>query len=267
MNRKILFRVLTLILIFNLPLLAAPHKRDKAEETRNAFLITRKKGADNKPSGSTSTRRQRPLGLGYTLYQKGPGDKPVRVGLSQEFRFGDAVRIVVEANTDGYLYVFHSENEGASRMIFPDARLNGGDNRILAHVPYEVPSRKEDDQRFRWFYFDKNAATEHLYVAITRRPLPGVPTREALVAHCRVSPGECPWRPPSATWKVLAARVNEATLVSLEQASGQGQTELEGDAVERGLGLPPDAPAPSVVKISASPKSGIIFTMLDLIHK
>jgi hypothetical protein len=61
--------------------------------------------------------------------------------------------------------------------------------------------------------------------------------------------------------------VSAPTLVSLEQTSGQAQTEVEQDAVERGLGLPPEAPAPSVVKISASPKAGMLIAVLDLIHK
>jgi hypothetical protein len=270
MNSKILCCLLTLTLMANWPLPALAQKRDQAEETRNAFLITRKKVSGGKPSRPTARRRQRPispLGLGYTLYQKDPSGKPVRVDLAREFHTGDAVRLVIEANTDGYLYVFHSENDGESRMIFPDARLNGGDNRIQAHVPYEVPSSQEADPRFRWFYFDQQAATERLYLVVTRNPLPGVLTRQALVAHCRANPGGCPWRPASATWNLLAAKVSAPTLVSLEQTSGQAQTEVEQDAVERGLGLPPEAPAPAVVKISASPKAGMLIAVLDLIHK
>jgi len=270
MNSKILFCLLTLTLIANWPPLAPAQKRDQAEETRNAFLITRKKVSGSKPSRSTGTGRQRPLsplGLGYTLYQKDPTGKPVRVDLAQEFRARDAVRLVIEANTDGYLYVFHTENDGESRMIFPDARLNGGDNRISAHVPCEVPSSQEVDPRFRWFYFDEKAATERLYLIVARKPVPGVLTGQALVAHCRAHPGGCPWRPASATWNLLAANVSELTLVSLDQTFGQAQTEVERDAVERGLGLPPDAPAPAVVKIGASPKAGMLMTTLDLIHK
>lgn len=270
MNRRILFRALTSALIANLVLVAPAQKREKADETRNAFLITRKKASDSKPSPSTNARRQRPagrIGIGYTLYQKDPGDKPVRVNLSQEFRAGDGVRLVIEANTDGYLYVFHSENDGEPRMIFPDARLNGGDNHIPAHAPCEVPSRKETDPRFRWFYFDEKAATERLYVAVTRKPLRGVPTRQELVAHCLANPGSCPWRPAPATWNLLAAKASAPMLVSLEQTSGQPQTVIERESLERGLGLPPDAPSPSMVKISASPKAGMLITILDLIHK
>lgn len=268
MKSKILFCLLTLTLIANLPLLA--QERDRDEETRNAFLISRKKASASKSSRPAARSRQRPagpLGLGYTLYQKDGSGKPVRVNLAQEFHNGDSVRLVIEANTDGYLYVFHAENDGEPKMIFPDARLNGGDNRIWIHVPYEVPSSQEPDPRFRWFYFNEKAATERLYLVITRKPLSEVPISEALVAYCRANQGGCPWRPASATWNLLAANLSAPTLVSLEQSSGRVQSEVERDAIERGLGLPPDAPAPSVVRIGASPKARMLIAVLDLIHK
>ncbi|HEY7544127.1 MAG TPA: DUF4384 domain-containing protein [Blastocatellia bacterium] len=268
MNFKILFSLLTLILIASLPQLAQEHDRD--EETRNAFLITRKKASRGKSSRPPVESRQRPagpLGLGYTLYQKDGSDKPVRADLAHEFHAGDAVRLVIESNTNGYLYVFHAENDGEPRMIFPDARLNGGDNRISIHVPYEVPSSQEPDPKFRWFYFDEKAATERLYLVVTRKPLPEVPTSDALVAYCRTNQGGCPWRPASTIWNPIAANVNAPTFVSQEQAFGRAQTEVERVAVERGLGLPPDAPAPSVIKVSSSPKSRMLIAVLDLIHK
>jgi hypothetical protein len=208
-----------------------------------------------------------PIGIGYTLYKKGADGSPVRVLASQEFRAGDAVRLMIEPNTDGYLYVFHAENDRDPVMIFPDARLSGGDNRIKAHVPYEVPSSQEADPRFRWFYFDDKPATERLYLVVTRSPLPGVLTAKSLVAHCRANPKDCPWRPSLEDWNKLAAKVDTGVSVSRGEAPGQIQTAVERDAVSRGLGLPPGAPAPSVVKMNTSPKAGMLMTAVDLAHK
>jgi Domain of unknown function (DUF4384) len=270
MQLNILFSLLAVALTAGWPPLAPPPQRGQVDETRDAFLITRKKVSDRTPTGPTGTSRQRPprpLGLGYTLYQKDPAGKSVRVDLLQEFRARDAVRLVIEANTDGYLYVFHTENDRESKMIFPDARLHGGANYIRAHVPSEVPSSQEADPRFRWFYFDEKAATERLYLVVARKPLSGVLTGQSLVAYCRANPGGCPWRPAEATWSQLAANVSAPTLDSVEQTFGQAQTAVERDAVERGLGLPPGAPAPSVVKIGTSPKAVMLVTTFDLIHK
>ena len=55
------------------------------------------------------------------------------------------MRFMIESNISGYLYVFHVENDGPAKMIFPDARLQGGNNFIQAHVPREMPSSREED--------------------------------------------------------------------------------------------------------------------------
>ena len=60
-------------------------------------------------------------------------------------------------------------------MIFPDARLEGGENWIEAHVPIDVPSTVETDERLRWLQFYGNPATEHLFVVLTREPLARYP--------------------------------------------------------------------------------------------
>jgi hypothetical protein len=38
-------------------------------------------------------------------------------------------------------------------MIYPDARLEGGEEWIEAHVPVDIPSTIEADERLRWFQF------------------------------------------------------------------------------------------------------------------
>ena len=152
-------------------------------------------------------------------------------------------------------------------MIFPDWRLSSGENEIEAHVPYEVPSGFEKDERLRWFAFDANPATEHLYIVITREPLPSVPAAGALVALCAANKANCPWRPSTEAW----ARVQEAqkaeVQVFAENSFGQPQSDKEKVATTRGLGLDQSAPAPSVIRMNASTKAPVLVTLLDLVHK
>jgi hypothetical protein len=273
MNPKYLFRLLSLTLIAGLPWLAPAQERQVADDVRDAFLVTRQKVSADKSSKPENPSRTKPrhqigpIGLGYTLYKRDPGGSPVRVAPSREFHQGDAVRLVIESNIDGYLYVFHTENDGSPTMIFPDARLNSGDNRIGAHVPYEVPSSKEVDPRLRWFIFDDKAATERLYLVITRKPLLGVPIRKELVAYCRTNSGGCPWRPAETAWSQLAAKAEASAREDQSREFGQVQAFVEREAVERGLGLSLDAPAPSVVKMSKSSQAGSLVAMVALIHK
>ncbi|MEJ7709797.1 MAG: DUF4384 domain-containing protein [Pyrinomonadaceae bacterium] len=80
-----------------------------------------------------------------------PAGDAVRVDPTSEFREGDRIRLVLEPNTDGFLYVFHTENDAQPQMLFPDPRLDGGTNRVRAHVPCEVPSSREANEQLRWF--------------------------------------------------------------------------------------------------------------------
>jgi hypothetical protein len=207
------------------------------------------------------------IGLGYTLFMRDATGRSVRVEPSREFQNGDRVRISLEPNVDGYLYVFHTEGSGPAQMIYPDARLDGGENWIEAHVPLEVPSSEETDERLRWFTFYGDPGIERLYVVVTREPLPLVPTGSDLVNFCSANKGKCPWRPAPEVW----ARVQEATKAEVKivtsKTFGQSQTEKEQVATTRGLGLDQSAPQPSVIRMNVTTNSPVLVTVLDLIHK
>lgn len=208
-----------------------------------------------------------PIGLGYTLYMRDAHGDAVRVDPAREFHFGDSIRVALESNTDGYLYIFHSEGDGQPEMIYPDAQLDEGYNEIEAHVPFEVPSSEATEERLRWFTFDQNPANEHLYIVLTREPLPGVPTAEDLVAYCRATQGGCPWHPTTEMWTQVRGSMSAPVAVNKSKTYGQAQTEKEHNASLRGIGLDRSAPAPSVIRMNVSSNTGILVTTLDLIHK
>src|SRR5438445_12163848 len=163
----------------------------------------------------------------------------------------------LEPNDDGYVYVFHTEDDGPAEMIYPDARLDNGDNSIEAHVPIEIPSSEETDERLRWFTFYGNGGNEHLYVVITREPLNGVPTGDDLVGFCGTQKDKCPWHPPADVW----AQVQDATKAEVKAITaktfGQTQSDKEKVATTRGLGLDQSAPLPSVIRMNASTKAPV----------
>lgn len=238
------------------------------EDSRNAFLVTRPvkqttKKAGGKPVKPIADR----LGVGLTLYQKSETGAPRRVDSAQSFREGDGVRLMIESNTNGYLYVMTTENGQNPKMIFPDPRLNGGNNRVAAHTPYEVPSSREPDPNFQWFWFDKIPATENVYVILTRNPLRGVATGEQLAKFCRSNLDGCPWKPPAEEWARLQSECDIGIVESRNNNFGQALSMVERNSATRGLGLPPNAPAPSIVRIKKSAKDAMLVTRMDLIHK
>ncbi len=203
------------------------------------------------------------IGLGYSLYMRDDQGNAIRVDPSREFRAGDRIRLALETNTDGYLYIFHTENDGEPQMLYPDVRLERGDNRIEAHVPYEIPWNEPGVEN--WFKFDANPANERLYVVVTREPIPGVPTGDQLVNYC--GQNRCPWRAPAGAWAQLKASGQAKVGVVKSKTYGQKQSQTEQVAVTRGLGLEQSAPEPSVIRMNASSNLPILVTAVDLIHR
>lgn len=247
--------------------------------TKSSGRTSGRTSASNKNSGRNTNKgttatvgvvknySNTPIGLGYTLYMRNSMGDAVRVDPEREFHSGDGVRLSMESNTDGYLYVFHTENDGPPTLIYPDARINDGDNEMEAHVPYEVPSPFEDREGYRWFFFDANPANERLYIVVTREPIPGIPTGDELVRFCNKNPNSCPLRVSAADWAKVKGSLNARVKVSKSKTYGQKQTSGEREATTRGLGLDQSAPEPSVVRMNVSTTDSILVTALDLVHR
>src|SRR6476619_5698085 len=108
----------------------------------------------NKPGPSTPVNARR-IGLGVTLFMRDSNGLAVRVDPNHVFQKGDRVRVLLETNSDGYLYIFHTTDDGPATMIYPHADLDEAGNYLQAHVPFEIPSSVSADERLRWFAFDE----------------------------------------------------------------------------------------------------------------
>ena len=235
-----------------------------AKNTNTNTAATNTSTARNKNSSKNESQA---IGLGYTLFMKDANGRGVRVEPSREFHNGDSVRLALEPNVDGYLYIFDAENESAPQMIYPDPRLDAGDNSVEAHVPIEIPSSEETDERLRWFTFYGNGGNEHLYVVVTREPLNGVPAGDDLVGLCGTQKDKCPWHPSADVWAQVEDATKAEVKVITARTFGQPQSDKEKVATTRGLGLDQGAPLPSVIRMNASTKAPVLVTVLDLIHK
>ncbi|HZN07182.1 MAG TPA: DUF4384 domain-containing protein [Pyrinomonadaceae bacterium] len=248
-----------------------PRKRPKSTST-SAPAVT--KSTDNKPAASSTTSKPstsdskpvnaRRMGLGMTLFSRDANGLAVRVNPDHVFRKGDRVRILLETNTDGYLYIFNRTNDGPAVMIYPDAELDEGGNYLQAHVPFEIPAPDAEQERLRWFTFDDVGGTEHVFFVFTREPLKNVPIEDELLAFCRDN--KCPWRPSDEIWEHVQKQSQEPLKSDRTQTYGKAQTSIEHNASTRGLGLSKDDPQPSVIMMASS-ASPLLVAVLDLIHK
>jgi len=235
-----------------------------AKNTNTSTAATNTNTTRNKNSSKNESQA---IGLGYTLFMKDANGRGVRVEPSREFHNGDSVRLALEPNVDGYLYIFDAENESAPQMIYPDPRLDAGDNSVEAHVPIEIPSSEETDERLRWFTFYGNSGNEHLYVVVTREPLNGVPAGNDLVGLCGTQKDKCPWHPSAEVWAQVEDATKAEVKVITAKTFGQPQSDKEKVATTRGLGLDQGAPLPSVIRMNASTRAPVLVTVLDLVHK
>jgi hypothetical protein len=215
------------------------------------------------PSRPVNTAR---IGLGLTLFMRDSNGSAIRTDPGHVFQKGDRVRVLLETNSDGYLYIFNTTNDGPAVMIYPHADLDEAGNYIQAHVPFEIPSSLSSEERLRWFAFDEVAGTERLFFVFTREPLSGVPLEDDLIAFCRDSKESCPIRPNAEVWAGVQKELQQPLKSDRNQTYGKAQTTTEVQATTRGLGLAKDDPQPSLVMMASSARPTLVAT-LDLIHK
>jgi hypothetical protein len=276
------------------------------EDVRGAFLTSRPTASD-KPAKSTTARpsRRRPktsaaksppgskegskatpvgntagdgtpqqgratsqrLGLGLTLFMRDSNGLAVRVDPNHEFHQGDRVRVLLETNADGHLYIFNTTNDGDPVMIYPNPQLDDAGNYLQAHVPFEIPSSLSAEERLRWLTFDEHAGTEELYFVFTREPLAGVPIEDDLIKYCGENKIQCAWHPTPDLWAGLRKEMEAPLTVDTAKSFGRAQSSTEHDAATRGIGLAKTDPEPSLVMMTASSGPGRLVTGLELSHK
>jgi hypothetical protein len=272
----------------------APRLAQQDEDVRGAFLTTRPKASDksNKPGPNTKPSRRRPkpnpvastdnktttvstpgkaraqrLGLGLTLFKRDSNGLAVRADPSRVFRKGDRVRVLLETNADGYLYIFNTTDGGAPVMIYPDPELDEAGNYVQAHVPFEIPSSAAAEERLRWFAFDQHPGAEKIYFVFTREPLSSVPIEDDLLSFCHDNSAQCPWHPGAEVWTQVAKELDATTKIAKAEGLGRAQTSGERQAATRGIGLNRDDPEPSLIMLTSSTDKNILVTTLDLVHE
>ena len=291
MKRKTLFLSL---LLMTFAATALPAFAQQDEDVRGAFLTTRPKTTDkgDKPAAKPSHRRPKPapgptpgpvtgggttsvtpkkvlprMGLGLTLFMRDSNGLGVRTDPSREFHKGDHVRVLLETNTDGYLYVFNTTDNGQPIMIYPDPELDEAGNYIQAHVPFEIPSSVAAEERLRWFTFDQYPGAEKLYFVFTREPLSGTPIEDDLVSFCHDNASKCPWHPAAETWVAIQKELGEPVKIAKADRQGGLETSAEHRGATRGIGLNRDDPEPSLIMLTASTNKKILVATLELVHK
>jgi Domain of unknown function (DUF4384) len=247
---------------------AAP-RQDEEGAVHRLFGLSRAKAAPTKPPpkppkqpvlpGETAER----LTLGYSILRaEKSSDQSVVVRAGEVFRIGERIRLLVETNADGFLYIFNAVDGKDPEMIFPVARRNAGDNRLAAHVPFEFPSRKEPESEHRWLHFFDPPGAEQLYFVLSRAPIRDIPVGKELLALCQQ--GDCKaMKPNEAVWKRIVAA---EALPKRKETMQAGILPLSAEvnhAVARGVRVTPKAAKPTVLQQSADANQIVVIVNLE----
>lgn len=194
-----------------------------------------------------STKTQKPVeptplgvnaGLMYYIERQGADGQVDRVNPATIFHSGDKIRLQLKSNVDGRLVIAQRNPDGSSGVLFPDSRVNGGDNRIQANTVAALPSWGA------WFKFDNNPGEEHLLVMLTPE-------------GSNVQPGAMPAE-PMRPWD--EKRTQDVTLLAKAQLGSKALVIEVDDSKE--------SPATYVVQPAGKVVSqGIITAEIVLVHR
>jgi hypothetical protein len=108
---------------------------------------------------------QVPLGVRYSVMKRDSSGKFLEVDQDATFHSGDRIRLKVDTNSPGYLYVVMQGSSGNWRLLFPSAEVEGGNNRIEKGESQQIPPGDKGQ-----FVFDDQSGTEKLFLVLSRKP-------------------------------------------------------------------------------------------------
>jgi hypothetical protein len=107
-----------------------------------------------------------PLGLRYSILKKSGNGEFVEVDPDTNFKSGDKIRLTVEANDTGYLYIVTRGSSGKWSLLFPNKEILGGNNVVEKGNRYEIPIGTTS------FEFDDTPGVEKLFFLLSRQQEP-----------------------------------------------------------------------------------------------
>jgi hypothetical protein len=150
------------------------------------------------------------LGLKYTILKKS-GDDMVEVSSDSIFHAGDRIRISVEANQPGYLYIITQGSSGAWKPLFPSPELADGDNYVTGYHDYLLPPKSR-------MVFDDKKGAEKLFLVFSREPEPNLEKVIYSLTGGEASPANAPRAEHAKTLLVLNSGIDDATVGQLRAA-------------------------------------------------
>lgn len=116
------------------------------------------------------------LTLQWHVIKRVSDAKRVEADPSKEFQTGDRLKLAITTNQNGYLYIISQPQDKEGVMLFPDLRINKGQNYVLKDTEYVVPSYCPNlGLEDCWFKMAPPAGTETMIVIFSRDKITDLP--------------------------------------------------------------------------------------------
>ena len=154
-----------LLILVALPALAQRGGKQTARDLfhSEAGLIISAESRRGKFSGAKKSVVAVALGLKYRFW-KLQQEKPAEWDPGGPWTPGDSIRMGLEINDTGYLYVVHRQPNGMWRRLFPTPEIERGSHFVRSGVTYPIPPEEGLDLSFA-------AGPERLFVVLAREPV------------------------------------------------------------------------------------------------
>ncbi len=206
---------------------------------------------------SYSSESAAPLGLRYSILKRAENGS-IEVNPETLFHSGDRIRLRVDVNASGYLYIINRGSSGNWNPLFPSPKIANGDNRVQRGTQYEIPPGYV-------FTFDDQPGTEKLFIVFSRRPVSDL---EGLI-YSLSDPKKPGTEAPPEDNRILMAQANIQDSM-IDRLRNVYARDLIIEKVDESSAAPPSAPAREkavyVVNPSGSADSRVVADV-TLIHK
>ena len=145
--------------------------KPKPEETASTNPPVSQPSHDSTPRANEAQRVKtvavaetiRPLGLKYFIMKRTDAGEYVQAEPDASFVNGDQIRLIIETNDTGYLYVVAQGTSKMWKPLFPSPEISGGDNKVERGKRYNIPNDSV-------FSFSGAPGTEKLFIVLSRQP-------------------------------------------------------------------------------------------------
>jgi hypothetical protein len=117
------------------------------------------------------------LTVQYRVLIKRPDGTQGESSFASVFHVGDQLRLGVTANQSGFLYVIYQKEDQDGLVLFPDSRVNNGENYVTKDQEFILPpvNCPADDPNQCWYQVTNDPTKEFFIVVFSRDQILDLP--------------------------------------------------------------------------------------------